>query len=276
MKFNIDEVVNKIAELKYDWAEKITEAQNKKYPEQLLPISSILKEERVKLISLYEELLYDDLDVAINKIKRWGEETGTFCSEQGMSVDAALDELHYYRADFEKILIEEAEKQGTSIRAYQDISLKLHRIIDQAAQSFSVAFVRHHKEMMEKAESAVQELSVPVVPLEKGVAVLPLIGMIDTYRAKLLMEESLSRSSKLGISYFIMDLSGVPVVDTMVANQIFQVIHALRLLGIHAVLSGIRPEIAQTMIGLGLDFHDIKTYSTLEQALNEYRQSSIY
>ncbi|PLR98403.1 hypothetical protein CVD19_04785 [Bacillus sp. T33-2] len=67
------------------------------------------------------------------------------------------------------------------------------------------------------------------------------------------------------------DLSGVPIVDTIVAKQIFQVIKALKLLGVNAVITGIRPEIAQTMVALGLDFHAIKAYAILRQALNDFK-----
>jgi rsbT co-antagonist protein RsbR len=254
-------------------AEYITNVQLVKYPNKLGPISDILKEERIKVIGLYEEILLDDLDTALNKITQWGQNTGALCAELGMSIDMALDELNYYREEMSNMIFEVTQKDDIDIKSYHQAQLTLQKLIDQSAQSFSIAFVEHHNEMMKKARQEIEELSVPVVPLEKKVAVLPLIGTIDTYRAKLLMQESLEKSSKLGISYFILDLSGVPIVDTMVANQVFQVIDALRLLGIKAVISGIRPEIAQTMVALGIDFKNIQTYSTLEQALHEYRRN---
>ncbi|MBT2756876.1 STAS domain-containing protein [Mesobacillus foraminis] len=251
---------------KEELAQYITKEQNRKYPE-LQPISPTLYEERVKMIDLYEDILFEDLEVALDKITKWGVETGTLCSELGMSIDMALDEVNYYRDAFSDMILTAAEEGGASLRHYHRTIGKLHRIIDQAAHSFSVAFVRHHNEMMEKAKKAVEELSVPVVPLDAGIAVLPIVGTLDTTRAKLLMEQSLKRSSKLGIRYFIMDLSGVPIVDTMVANQLFQVVNALKLLGVEAAITGIRPEIAQTMVALGINFQEVKTYASLRQAL---------
>ncbi|WP_121613578.1 STAS domain-containing protein [Mesobacillus foraminis] len=259
---------------KEELAQYITKEQNRKYPE-LHPISHTLQEERVRMIELYENILFKDLEVALDEITKWGVETGTFCSELGMSIDVALDEVNYYRDAFSDMILTAAEQAGASLRHYHRTIGKLHRIIDQAAYSFSVAFVRHHNEMMEKAQEAVEELSVPVVPLDAGIAVLPLVGTLDTTRAKLLMEQSLRKSSELGVRYFIMDLSGVPIVDTMVANQLFQVINALKLLGVEAVITGIRPEIAQTMVSLGINFQEIKTYASLRQALAvKHRQSN--
>ncbi|NHM30947.1 STAS domain-containing protein [Neobacillus terrae] len=271
--FNFSKVTKKIETKKVEMAEYITNVQSMKYPNKLGPISDILKEERVKVIGLYEEILLEDLDTALNKITKWGQTSGALCAELGMSISMALDEVNYYREEMSNMILEVTQKDGIDFQSYHQAQLILQKIIDQAAQSFSMAFVEHHNDMMKKARQEIEELSVPVVPLEKKVAVLPLIGTIDTYRAKLLMQESLEKSSKLGISYFILDLSGVPIVDTMVANQVFQVIDALKLLGIKAVISGIRPEIAQTMVALGINFKNIQTYSTLEQALQEYRRN---
>ncbi|PLT35410.1 STAS domain-containing protein [Bacillus sp. V5-8f] len=272
MSWNEEQVAEKVAAQKNELAEKITNIQNQKHPEQQVPISKQLLEERVKLIEMYKELLIDPLDTALKKISLWGEETGEYCSKLGMTIDVALDELPIYREVMAEVITQEAISQQASFHEYSDYVTKLHRIIDQAAHSFSVAFVNHHNHLMETARNALAELSVPVVPLEKGVAVLPIVGTVDTERAKLLMEESLKRSTKLNVTYFILDLSGVPIIDTMVAHQLFQVVDSLRLLGVEAVITGIRPEIAQTVVSLGIDFHNIKTYATLQQALNAYRK----
>ncbi|MGD6847918.1 STAS domain-containing protein [Rossellomorea aquimaris] len=108
------------------------------------------------------------------------------------------------------------------------------------------------------------------------IAILPLIGDINSARAKDLMERSLSQGSALGLSYLIIDLSGVTVVDTMVADQLFKVVAALKLAGIQVVLTGIRPEIAQTMVNLGIVIKHIPTFASLHTALIQLqKQKSI-
>ncbi|WP_170169023.1 STAS domain-containing protein [Mesobacillus subterraneus] len=271
---HLTEMAKRVNDVKNELADTITDRQSAKYPDKLGPISDVLRAERIKMISLYEELIMDDLDTALSRITQWGNATGALCSELGMTIDIALDELDYYREKFSDIIYEICEQEGCDLKSYHSYTKKLNMIIDQAAQSFSVAFVKQQKEFLNRAKEEIAELSVPVVPLEKKVAVLPLIGSIDTYRAKLLMEESLRKSAKQGISYFILDVSGVPIVDTMVASQLFQVINALKLLGVEAVITGIRPEIAQTMVSLGINFSTVKTYSSVKQAMAAYRKNN--
>ncbi|MDP4163739.1 MAG: STAS domain-containing protein, partial [Bacillota bacterium] len=87
------------------------------------------------------------------------------------------------------------------------------------------------------------------------------------HRAKILKETSLQRCSELGNLYLIMDLSGVPIVDTMVANEIFQVISSLTLIGVETILTGLRPEVAQSMIQLGISFNNVVVKNNLKSAV---------
>ncbi|QUG41769.1 STAS domain-containing protein [Psychrobacillus sp. INOP01] len=114
------------------------------------------------------------------------------------------------------------------------------------------------------------ELSAPVIKLKSTTALLPLVGEIDTNRAKVILESTLKQCAKLQINHLYIDLLGVPVVDTMVAHQLFQMINALKLIGVSTSLSGVSPSIAQTTIQLGIDFKDIKTYSSIEQAMSTH------
>jgi rsbT co-antagonist protein RsbR len=98
-----------------------------------------------------------------------------------------------------------------------------------------------------------------------------LIGDIDTIRANCILESTLKQSIELGLQSLIIDLSGVPVMDKMVANQIFNLIASLRLIGIAATLTGIRPEVAQTAVQLGIDFKETPTFGSLKQAIKTHQ-----
>jgi len=126
---------------------------------------------------------------------------------------------------------------------------------------------------IQSARYAIDELSIPVVRITKEIGVIPLVGDLDTNRAQILMENALQHGSEYKLNWLIIDLYAVPIIDTMVADQIFKVIGALRLLGIQVVLSGIRAEIAQTMVNLGLDLADITTFSSLHQAVEYVNQA---
>ncbi|MBM7554394.1 RsbT co-antagonist protein RsbRA [Thalassobacillus pellis] len=112
---------------------------------------------------------------------------------------------------------------------------------------------------------ALQELSAPLIPVMENITVMPLIGTIDTERAKLIMENLLDGVIKHNAEVVLIDITGVPVVDTMVAHHIIQAAEAVRLIGSTCILVGIRPEIAQTIVNLGIDLTKFPTKSSLRK-----------
>ncbi|WP_316568972.1 STAS domain-containing protein [Neobacillus sp. YIM B06451] len=119
----------------------------------------------------------------------------------------------------------------------------------------------------------INELSSPVIKLQGDSALLPLIGDIDTARAKIILENTLTQCVEQGVSSLCIDLSGVAIMDTMVANELFNLIKALKLIGVRTTLSGIRPEIAQTAVQLGLKFENVAILPSLTQALDSIKHS---
>ncbi|MFC4402038.1 RsbT co-antagonist protein RsbRA [Gracilibacillus xinjiangensis] len=115
---------------------------------------------------------------------------------------------------------------------------------------------------------ALQELSAPLIPVMENITIMPLIGTIDTERAKLIMENLLEGVIKHNSEVVLIDITGVPVVDTMVAHHIIQAAEAVRLIGATCILVGIRPEIAQTIVNLGIDLRKFPTKSSLRKGFN--------
>ncbi|RSL29160.1 STAS domain-containing protein [Salibacterium salarium] len=114
---------------------------------------------------------------------------------------------------------------------------------------------------------ALNELSAPLIPVFEKISVMPLVGTIDTDRAKLIMENLLEGIIEHRSQVVLIDITGVPVVDTMVAHHIIQAAEAVRLVGAECILVGIRPEIAQTIVNLGIDLHKFSTKSTLRKGI---------
>ncbi|MDL4839059.1 RsbT co-antagonist protein RsbRA [Aquibacillus rhizosphaerae] len=112
---------------------------------------------------------------------------------------------------------------------------------------------------------ALQELSAPLIPVMENITIMPLIGTIDTERAKLIMENLLDGVIKHNAEVVLIDITGVPIVDTMVAHHIIQAAEAVRLIGSTCILVGIRPEIAQTIVNLGIDLGRFPTKSSLRK-----------
>jgi rsbT co-antagonist protein RsbR len=125
---------------------------------------------------------------------------------------------------------------------------------------------RHHlqEELIHAQAAALAELSTPLIPLTKEVVVMPLIGGVDSGRAQHILEALLTGVMEHHASTAIIDITGVPVVDTGVASVLLQATQAVKLLGAQVVLTGIRPEVAQTIVGLGIDLRSIVTYGSLQ------------
>jgi len=116
---------------------------------------------------------------------------------------------------------------------------------------------------------ALQELSASLIPVFDKISVMPLVGTIDTERAKLIIENLLDGVVKHRAEVVILDITGVPVVDTMVAHHIIQAADAVRLIGAKCMLVGIRPEIAQTIVTLGINLNEFTTTSTLQRGVEQ-------
>jgi rsbT co-antagonist protein RsbR len=121
---------------------------------------------------------------------------------------------------------------------------------------------------LDQQRAVVREMSVPVIPVSETILVVPLVGALDTGRLRDLQTQALRSVERTSAHYLVLDITGVSVVDSQVAQGIMAVVEALRLLGAVAILVGIRPEIAQTIVGLGLHLRGLQTYSDLRLALD--------
>ncbi|TFE04078.1 STAS domain-containing protein [Jeotgalibacillus salarius] len=261
-------LTGKVLDQRTELAKKITSRQNKRY-ERLEAFSADLLEFRIELVTLYGESLSISEEERSEKIQSWGTKTGKACAEMGISLDSMLREVPEYRSEIGEIIKEVAIEYEFSAAKLYDVITVLDRTVDDVVYYFCLPFVEVQTNTLQASQEQMLEMSVPVVPIETGVAVLPLVGTIDTHRAKLIMEESLTKCLELNVSEFVIDLSGVAMVDTFVAHKLFQVIDSLKLIGVKPKISGISPEMAQTIVQLGLNFTEISSYATLKSALKE-------
>ncbi|MFT8320691.1 MAG: STAS domain-containing protein [Bacillus sp. (in: firmicutes)] len=224
---------------------------------------------RAGFIAMFGESLqnYNDLKTAYDKFSKWGKETGNMFCIHGVPLDEALKDVSFYRRAMWEVLKAEIKEKNMSIDTVFEVGEIIDPLLDHALHHFSISYVKSYSDDLINSRKAFLALSVPVVPITDNIAILPIIGDIDTERAQFLMEETLTKTRKMGISYLIIDISGVVIIDTMVANELFKITDALNLLGIKTVFAGIRPEIAQTMVSLGLDMKKLVFRANLKQAL---------
>lgn len=128
-------------------------------------------------------------------------------------------------------------------------------------------FARAREQVITEQAEQLLELTTPVVKLWDGVVAVPLIGTLDSARTQVVMEKLLQTLVDTGSEHAIIDITGVPAVDTEVAQHLLKTVVAARLMGAECTISGIRPQIAQTIVALGIEFGDIPTKATLADAL---------
>jgi rsbT co-antagonist protein RsbR len=128
------------------------------------------------------------------------------------------------------------------------------------------AFQKAREEVIARQQQELLELSTPVIKLWDGVLSLPAIGTLDSNRTQVMMEELLQQIVETGSHVVIIDITGVPTVDTLVAQHLLKTVAAARLMGTDCIISGIRPQIAQTIVHLGVDLSDVVTKATLADA----------
>jgi len=140
-------------------------------------------------------------------------------------------------------------------------------LIDSLGLHTTEVFLKAREEIISRQQQEMLELSTPVVQLWEGILALPLIGTLDSARTQVVMESLLQRIVETGAPLAIIDITGVPTVDTLVAQHLLKTVAAARLMGADCIISGIRPQIAQTIVHLGVDLGDVVTKATLAGAL---------
>lgn len=146
-------------------------------------------------------------------------------------------------------------------------SLKISKLVDNFGIITFETFIKGREEVILRQTDEISEISTPVIQVWDGIVALPIIGTLDSARTQIVMENLLQQIVDTGSSIAILDISGVPAVDSLVAQHLIKTVSATRLMGAECIISGIRPEIAQTVVHLGIDLSNITTKSTLASAL---------
>jgi rsbT co-antagonist protein RsbR len=139
-------------------------------------------------------------------------------------------------------------------------------LLDKLGLYTAEVYQKGREEVISRQQREMMELSTPVVELWEGVLALPLIGTLDSARTQVVMETLLERIVETGATIAVIDITGVPTVDTLVAQHLLKTVAAARLMGADCIISGIRPQIAQTIVHLGVEMEDVTTKATLAGA----------
>ena len=140
---------------------------------------------------------------------------------------------------------------------------------NRIATTVGVGFVQERERVIRQQQEAIRELSTPVLPVRERLLILPIIGVIDPYRARQLTEQLLLGIRNHRAKVVVMDITGVPTIDAKVANHLVQTVEAARLLGATVIVTGLSPEIAQTLVTIGVDLGKMNTVGDLQGGIEE-------
>jgi rsbT co-antagonist protein RsbR len=162
-----------------------------------------------------------------------------------------------YQQDMERLL--------AALDIYEPVANKILSII-------ALGFVEEREKVVRQQQEAIRELSTPVLQVRDQMLILPIIGVIDTHRARQLTEQLLRTIRTSRAKVVVIDITGVPAVDSKVANHLVQTVDASRLMGATVIVTGISPEIAQTLVTLGVDLSKMNTVGDLQGGIEEADQ----
>jgi rsbT co-antagonist protein RsbR len=146
-------------------------------------------------------------------------------------------------------------------------TLSFNKLLDSLGMVTFETYIKGREEVILRQTDEITEISTPVIKVWEGILALPIIGTLDSARTQVVMENLLQEIVETGSTIAILDISGVPAVDSLVAQHLIKTVAATRLMGAECIISGIRPEIAQTVVHLGIDLSNIVTKASLASAL---------
>lgn len=212
----------------------------------------------------------DFIDLIISNIDHSKEQVTEYLNEfaeriirLGWPLSYITEGLQKYRKVVQGWLLEKKIEPIEQLKVINELNDWIDPIINLMVNQYSGSW--EHTVTLQKM--ALQELSAPLIPVFENITIMPLVGTIDTDRAKKIMENLLQGVVKHRAEVVLIDITGVPLVDTMVAHHIIQSAEAVRLIGAKCLIVGIRPEIAQTIVNLGIDLSHIITKNSLRKGI---------
>ena len=183
---------------------------------------------------------------------------------QGFSSDETASFIFSLKKPFFAALRTDAGKDADALA---DQVWRATELLDALGLHTVKAFQKSREEIINRQQREMLELSTPVVKLWDGILALPMIGTLDSARTQVVMENLLQKVVETSAQIAILDITGVPTVDTLVAQHLLKTVTALRLMGAECIISGVRPQIAQTIVHLGVDLQGVTTKANLADAL---------
>ncbi|KIL49132.1 STAS domain-containing protein [Jeotgalibacillus campisalis] len=230
-----------------------------------------LKKQNLEFNYLVNRIFNDEQEYYYTEIKKWAKSIAEDIEHQKTPIHKIIREFMRVRNLYLSYIRTYARNSNDQVspERMEEWRDRMTKAVDHALTLFvEEAFILSERQIKSQ-KNMINELSSPVIVLHKGAALLPLIGDIDSERARIIMDSTLFQCMEKQVSHLFLDLSGVLIIDTMVAQQLSHLMTGLKLIGVETTISGIRPEIAQTSVQLGIKFEEGTIKSTLAHAISD-------
>jgi len=236
-------------------------------------INEILQKGNIDLLKNAEKLVVYIVEQQEENLIAFAEHEGLAWAEHSLTVAFKLEWVQAIRRTLWNFLYQ-FDKMNNSFSDREEffrLEKRINDQVDQFLNTFFLSYTKYKDEILNSQRKLVEHLSVPIIPISNSVAVLPLIGMIDEYRIRIIEEKVLMDISRLKVQTLIMDLSGVAEMEMNVIDHFQKVLNGVSMMGSKAVITGLRPELVRNMIHAGITFEQkAETRGTLQQTLKSY------
>ena len=236
-------------------------------------INDILETGNIDLLKNAQKLSLYVVEQKEEQLVAFAQQEGIAWAEHSLTLAFKLEWVQSIRRTLWHFLYQydRINNQFNSREEFYALEKRINDKIDQFLNTFLISYSKYKDELIASQRELVEHLSVPVIPLSQSIAVLPLIGMIDTYRIQTIEEKVLTAISDLKIQTLIIDLSGAANMEMHVIDHFQKVLTGISMMGCKAILTGLRADLVRTMIHSGISFEEkAETKGTLQQTLKEY------
>lgn len=256
-------------ELTNQWFATLDESAGGFYRDADSAAIAILKQLNREFHDLFCTLFEGTNPSAMANLRNWIDQIDLKQKQLALPLEAIIKELFHTQKQYIHLIKSfiSAHEESISQEMLLGWNQRIVDIFNDIVLEFAIANTKVTKKGLYTQQETIAELSAPVILLTKHVGLLPLIGEVTESRAVGIFENVLKQCHDKSLLRLFIDLSGVPVIDTKVAQHIFQLVEGLKLIGVKVAIAGVSPVIAQTAIQLGISFGEIEIYNKLEQAM---------
>ncbi|SDH98453.1 rsbT co-antagonist protein RsbR [Planococcus glaciei] len=231
--------------------------------------------ETEQAIAMYNQLLgffsdvliYKDEEVVPEELVKWSKNNAAMQVAGGGKISEIVVRYGPTREIVNEMFTDLSIELELTVREAGFILKRISQILDVSLNETFFAFERLSDQYQEETRKELTKLSAPIVPIKDDIVVLPLIGFIDEVRIRHIIDNVIPRLAEMNVRHVISDFSGLVMINAQVAEAIYQIGGTLRLMGIHIVVAGLRPDLAQTIVNTGMDMSMTESYATVKQAL---------